>query len=59
MEVTSFVEGADVYVKARMDFFNKSCAGFLCIAQNDHITAREIAGIVGITERAVQRINDF
>lgn len=30
----------------------------LCIAQNQRLTAREIAAIVGITERAVQRILD-
>lgn len=30
----------------------------LCIARNGSVTAREIAGQVGITERAVQRILD-
>lgn len=30
----------------------------LCIARNSRITAKEIATVVGITERAVQRILD-
>jgi predicted ArsR family transcriptional regulator len=30
----------------------------LCVARNRHSTAREIASVVGITERAVQRILD-
>ena len=30
----------------------------LCIAQNPRLTAKEIAGTVGITERAVQRLLD-
>jgi predicted ArsR family transcriptional regulator len=28
----------------------------LCIARSQHMTAKEIAGVVGITERAVQRL---
>lgn len=37
-------------------FLTNHAQVFLCIAENSHLTAREIAGIVGITERAVQRI---
>jgi DNA-binding MarR family transcriptional regulator len=39
-------------------FLTNHAQVFLCIAQNEHITAREIAERVGITERAVQRIVD-
>jgi len=39
-------------------FLTNHAQVFLCIAQNEHITAREIATIVGITERTVQRILD-
>ena len=42
--------------KPEWTFLTNHAQVFLCIAQNDHITAREIAAIVGITERAVQRI---
>jgi DNA-binding Lrp family transcriptional regulator len=44
--------------KVQWTFLTNHAQVFLCIAQNDHITAREIATIVGITERAVQRILD-
>jgi predicted ArsR family transcriptional regulator len=37
-------------------FLTNHAQVFLCIAQNTHLTAREIALHVGITERAVQRI---
>jgi predicted ArsR family transcriptional regulator len=37
-------------------FLTNHAQVFLCVAQNDHLTAREIATHVGITERAVQRI---
>jgi predicted ArsR family transcriptional regulator len=37
-------------------FLTNHAQVFLCIAQNNRLTAREIAGQVGITERAVQRI---
>ena len=37
-------------------FLTNHAQVFLCIAQNPHPTAREIAANVGITERAVQRI---
>jgi predicted ArsR family transcriptional regulator len=37
-------------------FLTNHAQVFLCIAQNTHLTAREIAVKVGITERAVQRI---
>ncbi|MBA2681858.1 MAG: winged helix-turn-helix transcriptional regulator [Ktedonobacteraceae bacterium] len=44
--------------KPEWTFLTNHAQVFLCVAQNDHITAREIAVIVGITERAVQRILD-
>jgi predicted transcriptional regulator len=37
-------------------FLTNHAQVLLCIAQNNTITAREIAEQVGITERAVQRI---
>lgn len=37
-------------------FLTNHAQVFLCIASNTHLSAREIAGRVGITERAVQRI---
>jgi len=37
-------------------FLTNHAQVFLCIAQNVHLTAREIAIKVGITGRAVQRI---
>ena len=44
--------------KPEWTFLTNHAQVFLCITQNDHITAREIATTVGITERAVQRIID-
>ena len=44
--------------KSNWTFLTNHAQVFLCIAQNEHRTAREIAQIVGITERAVQRILD-
>lgn len=44
--------------KPEWTFLTNHAQVFLCVAKNDHITAREIATIVGITERAVQRILD-
>ncbi|GCE21885.1 helix-turn-helix transcriptional regulator [Dictyobacter kobayashii] len=37
-------------------FLTNHAQVFLCTADNNHLTAREIAEMVGITERAVQRI---
>ncbi len=37
-------------------FLTNHAQVFLCTASNNHLTAREIADVVGITERAVQRI---
>ena len=37
-------------------FLTNHAQVFLCVAHNNHLTAREIAVQVGITERAVQRI---
>lgn len=37
-------------------FLTNHAQVLLCIARNRSITAREIAGQIGITERAVQRI---
>jgi DNA-binding IclR family transcriptional regulator len=37
-------------------FLTNHAQVLLCIAENNRLTAREIAGQVGITERAVQRI---
>ncbi len=37
-------------------FLTNHAQVLLCIHRNQHITAREIAQVVGITERAVQRI---
>ncbi len=42
--------------KPAWTFLTNHAQVFLCVAQNDHCTAREIAATVGITERAVQRI---
>jgi predicted transcriptional regulator len=39
-------------------FLTNHAQVLLCIARNSRLTAREIAGTVGITERAVQRILD-
>ncbi|GAB4201092.1 MAG: helix-turn-helix domain-containing protein [Roseiflexaceae bacterium] len=39
-------------------FLTNHAQVFLCIAENSRISARTIAGKVGITERAVQRILD-
>lgn len=44
--------------KTKWTFLTNHAQVFLSIAQNDHLTAREIAAIVGITERAVQHILD-
>ena len=41
---------------AHWTFLTNHSQVLLCIAQSSRITAREIAEIVGITERAVQRI---
>ncbi|NTU80608.1 MAG: winged helix-turn-helix transcriptional regulator [Chloroflexales bacterium] len=37
-------------------FLTNHAQVLICIARNQGVTAREIAGQVGITERAVQRI---
>lgn len=39
-------------------FLTNHAQVLLCIARNGRMTAREIAGVVGVTERAVQRILD-
>lgn len=39
-------------------FLTNHAQVFLCIARNSRLTAKQIAAIVGITERAVQRILD-
>lgn len=39
-------------------FLTNHAQVLLCIARNNQLTAKEIAGLVGITERAVQRILD-
>lgn len=44
--------------KPSWTFLTNHAQVFLCVARNEYITAREIADIVGITERAVQRILD-
>jgi DNA-binding MarR family transcriptional regulator len=41
---------------AQWTFLTNHAQVLLCIARNRSVTAREIAGHVGITERAVQRI---
>jgi DNA-binding IclR family transcriptional regulator len=44
---------------ARWTFLTNHAQVLLCLAQNGgRMTAREIAAVVGITERAVQRILD-
>ncbi|PSR30724.1 MAG: transcriptional regulator [Sulfobacillus benefaciens] len=45
---------------AEWTFLTNHAQVLLCVARNGngHLTAREIADIVGITERAVQRILD-
>ncbi len=43
---------------ARWTFLTNHAQVLLCVARRDHLTAREIAATVGITERAVQRIVD-
>jgi predicted transcriptional regulator len=42
--------------QSRWTFLTNHAHVLLCIARNTTATAREIAGRVGITERAVQRI---
>ncbi len=44
--------------KPKWTFLTNHAQVFLCVAQQESATAREIASIVGITERAVQRILD-
>jgi DNA-binding IclR family transcriptional regulator len=39
-------------------FLTNHAQVLLCIARNGRLTAKEIAGTVGITERTVQRILD-
>lgn len=41
---------------AHWTFLTNHAQVLLCIARNDRLTAKEIAAVVGITERAVQRI---
>ena len=43
---------------AHWTFLTNHAQVLLCIARNNRRTAKEIATIVGITERAVQRILD-
>ncbi|GCE06800.1 helix-turn-helix transcriptional regulator [Dictyobacter aurantiacus] len=43
-------------MRPRWTFLTNHAQVFLCVTQNPHLTAREISAIVGITERAVQRI---
>ena len=43
---------------AHWTFLTNHAQVLLCVARNNRSTAREIAGNVGITERAVQRILD-
>lgn len=43
---------------AEWTFLTNHSQVLLCIVRNGRLTAREIADIVGITERAVQRILD-
>lgn len=40
----------------RWTFLTNHAQVLLCVAQNPRMTARQIAGVVGITERAAQRI---
>jgi DNA-binding MarR family transcriptional regulator len=42
--------------QSRWTFLTNHALVLLCIARNNMATARQIAGQVGITERAVQRI---
>jgi len=44
--------------KPEWTFLTNHAQVLLCVAKNEQITAREIAAVVGITERAVQRILD-
>lgn len=46
------------HIMSTWTFLTNHAQVLLCIARNQRITAREIAGTVGITERAVQRILD-
>ncbi len=43
---------------AHWTFLTNHAQVLLCVAQNRRVTARAIAEVVGITERAVQRILD-
>lgn len=43
---------------AHWTFLTNHAQVLLCIASNNRLTAKEIAAVVGITERAVQRILD-
>ncbi len=44
--------------KPEWTFLTNHAQVLLCVAQNEQITSRDIAAVVGITERAVQRILD-
>lgn len=44
--------------KPTWTFLTNHAQVLLCVASNSHITTRDIATAVGITERAVQRIVD-
>ena len=43
---------------AHWTFLTNHAQVLLCVARNERLTAKEIAGAVGITERAVQRLLD-
>ena len=43
---------------AHWTFLTNHAQVLLCVARNERLTAKEIAGTVGITERAVQRLLD-
>jgi DNA-binding transcriptional ArsR family regulator len=43
---------------AHWTFLTNHAQVLLCVARDNHLTAREIAASIGITERAVQRILD-
>ncbi len=43
---------------ARWTFLTNHAQVLLCVARNERLTAKEIAAVVEITERAVQRLLD-
>lgn len=55
---SSFRRIVEAVVMSEWTFLTNHAQVLLCVVRNSRLTAREIAAIVGVTERAVQRILD-